>query len=66
MAELLTNREMEIFRLALIYRQRYNDACPEVGLGPTTFMIAESLANELSFSIDEDDLAEMCESISGS
>ena len=57
MAKLLTNREIELFRLAM----KLNDTG-----GVYRKELADSIASQLSFEIDEDDLAEMCETIEGS
>jgi hypothetical protein len=57
MAKLLTNREMELFRLAM----KLN----ETG-GVYRRELADSIASKLSFEIDEDDLAEMSEDVGGS
>jgi len=62
MAKLLTNREMELFRLAM----QYADAALAIGNKRTQEELASIVAKELSFKIDEDDLAEMCETIEGS
>lgn len=66
MAKPLTNREMELFRLALHYYIQYDKCCPDVGMGPTRHTMCQDLAKKLSFKIDEDDIAEMCEVIRGS
>lgn len=66
MAKLLTNREMELFRVAMQLEKALDDCNPDVGMGPSMEMIAERVAARLSFEIDEDDIAEMCETITGS
>ncbi len=65
MVKLLTNREMELFRVALNLEEAVDRANPEVGMGPSRKMLAERLANRLTFIIDEDDIAEICEHITG-
>lgn len=59
MAKLLTNREMELFRQALAALELATEGVPRETL-------AQNLAGSLSFEIDEDDIAECCEQISGS
>lgn len=66
MAKLLSNREMELFRHLLLWRKAYQDSNPDVGMGPSLKMLAEELVKYLSFEIDEDDIAEVCEDIRGS
>jgi hypothetical protein len=67
MTQLLTNREMELFRVAMQLEKVLDDCNPDCGGGGLTMkMIAERVASRLSFDIDEDDLTEMCETISGS
>lgn len=63
MAKLLTNREMELFRRLVYLAKAYDDSNPEVGMGPSIEMIAEREAAKLSFEIDPDDIAEICEEI---
>lgn len=64
MVKLLTLREMELFRLAM----RYAEAVSPVQPFPpeTRADVAARVATELSFKVDEDDLAEMCEAVEGS
>jgi len=57
MAKLSNNREMELFRLAM--------QLIETG-GVLRHELATTIASKLSFEIDEDDLAEMCEDVGGS
>jgi len=64
--KLLTNREMELFRCIVILARRLDDCNPEVGLGPSIETIAQREADCLSFEIDEDDMAEVCETVKGS
>lgn len=66
MAKPLTNREMELFKLALNWRCRYDNSNPDVGMEPGALALAKEIANGLSFKIDEDDIAEICEEVSGS
>ena len=61
MAKLLSNREMELFRMALNLAVRLDNVCPDVGMGKTKQMIAEELVQNLSFDIEPDDIAESCE-----
>ena len=65
MPKLLTNREMEIFRIAMMYCKKYYDCNPDVEMGPWGIYYAEEVAKKLSFKIDPEDLEEMCEIISG-
>ena len=57
MAKLLTNREMELFRLAMQLAAEGESHRKD---------LANMVANRLSFEIDEDDLAEICDQIEGS
>jgi len=66
MAKLLTNREMELFRLAVNLAVKLDDCEPEVGMGPTRQAIAEKISKNLSFEIDENDIYEVSEIITGS
>jgi hypothetical protein len=67
MAKLLTNREMELFRLAMAYAMNYEEvAAAAVGYHTSKEVIAKRISSALSFGIDEDDIAEMCETITGS
>lgn len=57
-AKLLTLREGELFRKLICAEWKLNE--------DRSFEdVAQKVANELSFDIDEDDFAEMCEVISG-
>ena len=66
MAKVLSRREMELFHVAVNLAVRLDMACPEVGMGPSREMLARAVANRLSFEIDDDDIAEVCEEIRGS
>jgi hypothetical protein len=66
MAKLLTNREMELFRLLVLAQYRNERDNPDVGMGPTFEAVARRVADRLTFFIDEDDLAEVCEDIRAS
>jgi hypothetical protein len=57
----MTNKEMELFRVALHHKKAYDDCNPQVGIGPSMITLARRLAEELSFAIDDDDLDEVCE-----
>jgi hypothetical protein len=63
---ILNLREMELFRKLVLMAKKYRDCNPEVGMGPSLEMIAKEQAQTLSFKIDEDDIAEVCEEIKGS
>lgn len=66
MAKLLTNREMELFKTALYWMNKHENASLEnPNLDRDRFALAKELADGLSFNIDEDDLAEICEQVSG-
>jgi hypothetical protein len=65
MTKLLTNREMELFILAMPYCHRYHECNPDVGWASSVESIAREVVNKLSFDIDEDDIAECCEEITG-
>ena len=60
--KLLTNREMEIFRVAMYYCEAANI---EPGRELSIRRVAKEVVSKLSFKIDEDDIEEMCEIISG-
>lgn len=62
----MTNREMELFRIAIHYAMLFEDSNPEVGMGPTKETVAKRIATELSFLIDDDDIDECCEYVYGS
>jgi len=67
MAKLLSKREMELFHRVVSLAARLERCEPrEVGMGPTRQMLAEEQANALSFEIDPDDIAEVCETVEGS
>lgn len=66
MAKPLSNREMELFHEAVRLAISLDHCNPEVGMGPSKEMIARAVADRLSFEIDEDDIAEVCEEIRGS
>jgi hypothetical protein len=57
-ASLLTNREMELFRCCV------NSEAQRLGVSADE--AARKLMQTLSFKIDEDDVAEVCEEIGGS
>ena len=65
-AKLLSNREMELFSVAVTLAVTLDRINPDVGIGPSRETIAQRVADQLSFEIDEDDIAEICEEISGS
>jgi len=64
-AKLLTNREAELFRVAIYWRGLYEASDPPSGLAPSREDIAAEIADDLSFVIDEDDVAEAAETASG-
>jgi hypothetical protein len=57
-AKLLTTKEMELFHAAINWAVKCD---PE----STREEIAKKVASELSFKVDEDDIAEVCENVSG-
>jgi hypothetical protein len=57
-AKILTKRELEIFHLALNEAMK-NSVNSRIDT-------AKNLAKMLSFSVDEDDLEELCEEVEGS
>ena len=66
MTKLLTNREMELFRVAMTFAERLDNANPEVGVNfGFKDRFAAQVASLLSFTIDPDDIAEVCEEIRG-
>jgi len=69
MPKLLTKREMEIFRAAararLQFLEEYNDG-QQQHVESTMLEACQDIAKDLSFTIDEDDIAEMCEEAGGS
>jgi hypothetical protein len=66
MIKLLTNREMELLRVAINLEEELDKCHPDIGMGPSRIDIAKRVVNKLSFKIDEDDIAEICEDITGS
>ena len=63
--KLLTNREMELLRVGLSYLFNVNRM--QIGAMETSKEeIAKDFVSYLSFKIDEDDLAEVCEEVGGS
>lgn len=60
MAKLLTNREMELFLIALNLEVALDKCNPDVGFPPTRRTLAEKLVKKLSFKIDDDDIEEIC------
>lgn len=65
MSKPMSNREMEIFKVALNYARRLSDCCPDVGMGPSLKTLAKEVSTKLSFSVSEDDICELCEMASG-
>ena len=63
MPKLLTQHEMELLRVAILWRRRYEMSTRRIGPGPTIDMLADDLVQRLSFPVDEDDLAECCEAV---
>lgn len=66
MAKLMSNRELELFKVAVLLAKRLADANPEVGMGPSLQTIAQKVAEQLSFDVDPDDIIEVCEEAGGS
>jgi aspartate/methionine/tyrosine aminotransferase len=66
MAKLLTNREMELFNLAVNIAVGLDYHGTEIGIEPIRQAIAEKISKNLSFKIDEDDIYEVSEIITGS
>ncbi len=67
MTKLLTNREMELFRLAIFLQKKLDNANPEVGIVfDESTSACRKILSQLSFQIDEDDIAECLEDIVGS
>ena len=65
MAKLLTNREMELLRLAVHYADAAS-ASLMLMKKQSQEELVNAVASDLSFKIDEDDLVEICETIEGS
>ena len=63
MAKLMTTREMEILKIGAWYKHQYHESNPEVGWGKTYADCVKELAEQLSFAVDEDDIAEICENV---
>lgn len=61
MAKLLTLREMEIFKVALDLAIQLDMCNPDFGFLPSLETTANNVAKRLSFEIDPDDIAEICE-----
>ena len=66
MAKPLSIREIELFHVALNYAVALDHCNPEVGMGPSRLMLAQQVAQKLSFSVSEDDLEELSQEITGS
>ena len=66
MAKLMTNREMELFRCLIHTRKALMVAMPNCEAEPTIEFVANATASELSFDLDEDDIAECCETVRAS
>jgi hypothetical protein len=65
-AKLLTNREMELFRRVVTLAERMEPIDPQKSPSPQLEILAHRQAALLSFVIDEDDIAEVCETVTGS
>lgn len=52
----LSNREKEIFRIALRYAELYEYCNPVIGSNVT---LAQKVANQLSFDVSDEDIAEL-------
>ena len=69
-AKLLTTREMEIFNLAVNLDMARVEDRSGATLGmipiPTRLEVAKRVSSQLSFKIDEDDIEEVCQTITGS
>ena len=63
MAKILSKREMELFRAAVILAIQLDRCNPEVGMGPSRQMLAEKVAAMLSFEIDPEDIGDVCSDI---
>jgi hypothetical protein len=46
MAKLLTNREMELFNVAINFAVKLNNCNPDIGIGPNQETIAEDVASK--------------------
>jgi hypothetical protein len=57
---------MELFNLAVNLAYRLDQCNPDVGMGPSRLDIAKKISKHLSFKIDEDDIEEICETITRS
>ena len=50
----------ELFILALRWRKRYDDCCPDVGMGPSLMTLAQELADSLLHTtLTDEDLKEI-------
>lgn len=56
----LTAREMELFTLALYYLEKYTEATPDVGMGPSRRTLAHQISDQVSFPVENTDLDELC------
>lgn len=53
----MTERELELFSLLVSYAASLDDACPDVGMGPSIPSLAEDVARQLTFTVSSSDLA---------
>lgn len=52
----MTEREQELFRVAVNLAVSLDQANPEVGMGPSRYMIAQDVAAQLSFEVADEEI----------
>lgn len=66
MPKLLTNRELELLNVIANLAVKVDNWCPMNGKHENRYVLLKRAVKSLSFDIDEDDIAEICEEITGS
>ena len=54
----MSEREMQIFVIAILYAKSDNDSNPDVGMAPSLESVAKQVALRLSFRVPEEAIAE--------
>lgn len=63
MTKLLSNREMELFNVAVNLAVELDGCLPGSPFAIVRKRVAEKVAAKLSFDIDEDDIEEVCQEV---
>jgi hypothetical protein len=53
----MTDKELELFALAIRYAYSLDQCCPEVGMGPSHYSLALDMADNLSFPVTINDIS---------